>query len=269
VTRDVDTQGNCSKCGGVHFGSLECPMSDESLKDIEATATHLTLRALARNPPLSLAASVPIVTRESPLTFEEQLNRSLFGSTREPGWDELRDDARRALMGAEGVDPSAAAKIWETNEALPAAARRTSPKLLKEFNMDNAQLEARTLALPGPKITQKDVIASIVKADYHHFEGTMQTVCCLTLTNGYTVVGSSACADPANFREDLGRDLAYDDACNEVWALLGFRLRENLYQQTLAVAAGVGGLTPVSQLNQDEGAMAAAESSGGGAASAG
>jgi Phage protein (N4 Gp49/phage Sf6 gene 66) family len=217
----------------------------------------------------------PVIVESNPTrgifreTFEEQLNRSLFGTTREPGWDELRDGARRALMGAEGVDPSAAAKIWETNEALPPALRRTSPQLLKEFHMDNAQLESRTAALPGPKITKDQVVAAIAKADYHHFDGTTQTVCCLTLTNGYTVVGSSACADPANFREDLGRDLAYDDACNEVWALLGFRLRENLYQQTLVVAAGVGGLTPVAQLNQDAGALEAAEQIGGGSASAG
>ena len=201
--------------------------------------------------------------------FERQLNRSLFGTDREPGWDELRDGARRALMGAEGVDPAAAVKIWETNEALPENLRRTSPQLLKEFHMDNAQLEARTLALPGPKITKDQVVAAIAKADYHHFDGTTQTVCCLTMTNGFTVVGSSACADPANFDAQLGRDLAYDDAVDQVWHLLGFRLRENLYQQTLAVAAGVGGLTPVSQLNQDEGAMAAAESTGGGPTSAG
>jgi Phage protein (N4 Gp49/phage Sf6 gene 66) family len=214
----------------------------DGVRDIEATATHLTLRALARAPPV--AESSP--PRRS---FMQPFNRALFGSDKEPSWDDLRDGARRNLLGAEGVDPHAAAQIWEQNQALPPELRRTSPELLKEFSMDAAQLEQRTAALPGPKITKEQVLAAITRAAYYHFPGTTQTVCCLELTNGFTVVGSSACADPANFDEELGRDLAYDDAVNEVWHLLGFRLREQLYQSRLSVAAGqVGGLTPVAQL---------------------
>ncbi|MEQ9722268.1 Gp49 family protein [Yersinia alsatica] len=39
---------------------------------------------------------------------------------------------------------------------------------------------------------------------YHHFPGTTVIICCLTLENGYTVTGESACASPENFDEEIG-----------------------------------------------------------------
>jgi hypothetical protein len=33
--REVDSRGYCSKCGGIHFGSYFCPMSDEQIKEIK------------------------------------------------------------------------------------------------------------------------------------------------------------------------------------------------------------------------------------------
>ena len=53
----------------------------------------------------------------------------------------------------------------------------------------------------------------------------------LTLQNGFTVVGESACADPANFREDIGRRYAYMKARNRIWALEGYALRSRLAQE--------------------------------------
>jgi hypothetical protein len=33
VDREVDAQGHCSRCGGLHFGSYICPMPDEQIKE--------------------------------------------------------------------------------------------------------------------------------------------------------------------------------------------------------------------------------------------
>jgi hypothetical protein len=44
------------------------------------------------------------------------------------------------------------------------------------------------------------------------------------LKNGYTVTGESACVDPANFDEEIGREVAFKDARNKLWPLLGFLL---------------------------------------------
>lgn len=57
------------------------------------------------------------------------------------------------------------------------------------------------------------------------------TLCVLVLHNGFTVVGKSACASPENFRADIGRSIARKDALDQLWPLLGFRLRDRLTAQ--------------------------------------
>lgn len=54
------------------------------------------------------------------------------------------------------------------------------------------------------------------------------TFCVLVLRNGFTVVGKSACASPENFDAEVGRRVARADAVNQMWPLLGFRLRDQL-----------------------------------------
>lgn len=54
------------------------------------------------------------------------------------------------------------------------------------------------------------------------------TICVLVLKNGFTVVGKSACASPANFDAALGRKIAKEDARNQIWALEGYHLRHKL-----------------------------------------
>jgi hypothetical protein len=59
------------------------------------------------------------------------------------------------------------------------------------------------------------------------------TICVLVLRNGFTVTGESACASPANFDEGIGRRIAFENAKQKVWPLLGFVLKEQLYQASL------------------------------------
>jgi hypothetical protein len=59
------------------------------------------------------------------------------------------------------------------------------------------------------------------------------TFCVLTLRNGFTVVGKSACADARNFDAEIGQRVAREDAVRQVWPLLGFLLRERLHELTL------------------------------------
>ncbi len=77
-------------------------------------------------------------------------------------------------------------------------------------------------------VTTENVDASIVDVAYHHFHGTTVTVCCITLQNGFTVVGKSACVNPDNFDEDLGQQLALDDATQQIYSLLAFRMCDTL-----------------------------------------
>lgn len=54
------------------------------------------------------------------------------------------------------------------------------------------------------------------------------TLCVLVLKNGFTIVGKSACASPANFDMELGRKIAREDARKQIWALEGYALRNKL-----------------------------------------
>lgn len=54
------------------------------------------------------------------------------------------------------------------------------------------------------------------------------TICMVVMRNGYTVVGTSAPADPKNFNAALGRKLAYEDAARRIWPVLGYEMRTAL-----------------------------------------
>lgn len=54
------------------------------------------------------------------------------------------------------------------------------------------------------------------------------TICVMTLKNGYTIVGKSACASPENYDPEIGGRIARDDARKQIWALEGYLLRSKL-----------------------------------------
>ena len=96
--------------------------------------------------------------------------------------------------------------------------------------MNESQIESEIKAkgLTAPRITPEKIDEVIAEEAYHRFAGTTLTVCCLTLVNGYCVVGESAAASPENFDAELGRKIARKDARNKIWSLEGYRLRSEL-----------------------------------------
>lgn len=56
----------------------------------------------------------------------------------------------------------------------------------------------------------------------------VMTVCVLTMTNGYMLIGKSAPADAGNFNAELGQKFAREDAIRQLWPLEGYALRERL-----------------------------------------
>lgn len=105
------------------------------------------------------------------------------------------------------------------------------------------ELEERAVA---PRVTLGDVERTVMFEHYFtaaqgirangerypitgKFEGKMEslerlTFCVLTLRNGFTVVGQSACASAANYQQDIGERIAKSDALNKIWALKGYEL---------------------------------------------
>lgn len=92
------------------------------------------------------------------------------------------------------------------------------------------ETEIQAKGLNAPRLSPTNIDAVIVAEDYHVFPGTTVTVCCLTLRNGYAVIGESAAASPENFDAELGRKIARSSAREKIWALEGYALRERLSQ---------------------------------------
>lgn len=82
--------------------------------------------------------------------------------------------------------------------------------------------------LTAPRVTPERIEEVILNTEFYVFPGTTLTVCCLTLKNGYTVLGESACASPANFDANMGEKIALQNAKQKIWALEGYALRERL-----------------------------------------
>ena len=98
------------------------------------------------------------------------------------------------------------------------------------MSKDEAAIEAevKEKGLTAPRVSPDMLDAEIANEQFHVFEGSCLTVCVLTMQNGFTVTGESACASPENFNEELGRKIAKTNARDKMWPLLGFRLRDNL-----------------------------------------
>ncbi len=93
---------------------------------------------------------------------------------------------------------------------------------------DRESLQARFLAEGKTNFVTKEAVdSSIADFYHHHFPDTTTTVVCIVLLNGYTVVGKSACVNPDNFDPDLGIELAYEDARNQIFSLLAFRTMDD------------------------------------------
>ena len=97
-----------------------------------------------------------------------------------------------------------------------------------------------------PKITYEDIQDAIVSEHYFTAaqgvfgsEGItvdedsslhLLTFCVLTLKNGFTVTGESACAHPRNYDQSIGESLARKNAEQKIWPLLGYELKSKIYK---------------------------------------
>lgn len=86
----------------------------------------------------------------------------------------------------------------------------------------------------GKRVTLEGLKANIKGEQIFVVPGSMLTICVLTLQNGFTVTGESACADPAMFNAEIGERIARDNAEKKIWPLMGYSLRQEIYEAELA-----------------------------------
>ena len=105
--------------------------------------------------------------------------------------------------------------------------------------------EIRAKGLTAPRVTPTDLNDNIISDHYFTAaEGQrgavgnpkavvptslhLLTFCVLILRNGFTVTGESACASPENFDAEVGRKIAFENAKQKIWPLMGYALKETL-----------------------------------------
>ena len=58
------------------------------------------------------------------------------------------------------------------------------------------------------------------------------TIASAKLPNGFVIVESSSCVDPANYDEKIGRDICREKIINKLWELEGYKLQDRLHRST-------------------------------------
>jgi len=96
------------------------------------------------------------------------------------------------------------------------------------MNEQAIEQEIQDKGLTAPRLTPDAIDSVIVGEQYHVFDGTTLTVCCLELKNGFAVTGESAAASPQNFDKDIGRKIARENAREKIWPLEGYLLRQRI-----------------------------------------
>ena len=92
--------------------------------------------------------------------------------------------------------------------------------------LNDTELTAAIDATTAPRVT-KEGIESRIKGTEFLKIGETVTLANITLDNGFSVRGKSACVNAANYRQEICEKIAYDNAFKQLWAFFGFALAEN------------------------------------------
>jgi hypothetical protein len=79
-------------------------------------------------------------------------------------------------------------------------------------------------------VTKEQVQGIMEKSEFEviHKVFGKQCIVIALLPNGFTVVGESACVDPANYVESIGEEIAKKRIENRIWELEGYKLQNSL-----------------------------------------
>ena len=82
---------------------------------------------------------------------------------------------------------------------------------------------AMAAMLDGKKVTKDFLESEIAETKYTRIGGTL-THCTIYTHDGFAFTGESACVDPAQFDEEIGKQIAYKVAFDKMYPHYGFLL---------------------------------------------
>lgn len=84
--------------------------------------------------------------------------------------------------------------------------------------------------LNAPRLTPEHIDSVIVGETYTNLPDGRTVVCQLTLKNGFTVDGKSACVSKDNFNQEIGNKISRSNAREKIWELEGYLLKQKLFE---------------------------------------
>ena len=87
-------------------------------------------------------------------------------------------------------------------------------------------MNKNTVTIEQVKENMQDVIVRTLD-DF----GKPCTYVTVRMKNGFTLRESTTCVDPANYNEDIGKEICLKRIENQIWFLLGYQLQEDLFRK--------------------------------------
>lgn len=151
----------------------------------------------------------------------------------------VTDNETYASVGMKKIPDGSTVELWKGEQQI-------SYDLGKEEQQIEQEIQGK--GLNAPRITPEHIDSKIKAVEYilprevckrdngvEVFDAPLPlqtlTFCILTLENGFTVTGESACASPENYDAKIGKEVAYNNAREKIWVLEGYLLKEKLSHQ--------------------------------------
>ena len=100
----------------------------------------------------------------------------------------------------------------------------------KMSNEKQIEQEIQDKGLNAPRLTPDHIDSIIAGETYTNLPDGRTVICQLTLKNGFTIDGKSACVSKENFNQEIGNKIARQNAREKIWELEGYLLKEKLHQ---------------------------------------
>ena len=85
-------------------------------------------------------------------------------------------------------------------------------------------------------VTLQGILDKIKSVTYTLLPNSRTTVCQLTMENGFTIEGQSACVSLLSYNRALGEKYAYEKALDNCWQFEGYLLAQKLHEASLVPA---------------------------------
>jgi len=95
---------------------------------------------------------------------------------------------------------------------------------------EKIEQELQDKGLNSPRLSPARIDAVIVSETFTKLPSGKCLICELTLENGFTVRGESACVSVANFDLEIGMKISREDARKKVWGFEGYLLQQRVHE---------------------------------------